>query len=412
MSDLVPSQLASETPTFLRIAERSKAPKRGNSASDGPFYHREDSEIIRHLGQGGNLARVLQDDLVAFDIDSLELKEIVEDRLPDSFEIESGGEGTGFHRYYRSPEFEGNQIEFKDSGTEIGGLRSGNSYCLVPPSKHDETGNEYSVSEDREIAYLPADTIEKFVSEVRERTSQHSGGGGGGGGCVGSSPIPEIPTEYPEKPATWGTMKKWLKANGFLSRLYQTSSNDWSGLEFSVAKCLAEGGFDEPSIFEVLNRLNHSAKWHNKGGDYRNRTVRKAIVAACNDEFVSFGTGDMGASEASESHKTEESGEGRTLQGGENMTEFTEKETVQVQKGTDEGDRVVEAVRVQGQDGDDTFEFVSVRKGRIETVELMDGETGQTANIDQNNSYSLGSTADLEMIISALEDLREKVDER
>jgi hypothetical protein len=120
----------------------------------------------------------------------------------------------------------------------------------------------------------------------------------------------------------------------------------------------------------------------------------------------------MGASEASESHKTEESGEGRTLQGGENMTEFTEKETVQVQKGTDEGDRVVEAVRVQGQDGDDTFEFVSVRKGRIETVELMDGETGQTANIDQNNSYSLGTTADLEMIINALEDLREKVDER
>jgi len=363
------------------------------------------------LGSGGNLARVLRDDLVAFDIDSDQLKEIVEDRLPDSFEIESGGKGTGFHRYYRSPEFEGNQIEFKDSGTEIGGLRSGNSYCLVPPSKHDETGSEYSVSEDREIAYLPADTIEKFVSEVRERTSQHQPAAAAAAAAgVGGSSIPEIPPEYPEKPANWKTTKKWLSANGLIDELNYSTCNDWSGREYKIAKCLAEGGFSEKAIFDVLYRLHHSAKWHNRDDEYRKRTVRKAILAAVEDEYVSFSTnGDMDSDE-SESRKTEESGEGRILQGGEqNMPEFNDKLAVSVLEGDEEGDSFKKAVLVEGNDNGDTFEYVSLKKGRVEEAQTTDGDTVVVENV--SDSVSLGSPEYLDDLISGLQELNEQINE-
>lgn len=411
MTELVPSQLASETPTFLRIAKRSKAPKRGNSASDGPFYHCDDSEIVRHLGGGGNLARVLRDDLVAFDIDSDQLKKIVEDRLPDSFEIESGGEGTGFHRYYRSPEFEGNQIEFRDSGTELGGLRSGNSYCLVPPSKHDETGNDYSVSEDKEIAYLPADVIENLISDLKGKSSQHPGGGGGQRG-VGERKGAEapIPSEYPSKEASWNTLRKWLSENGLLDRLNQTTSEDWSGDEYVLAKCLAEGGFSKRSISTALDHLHHDSKWHNHGENYQKLTIQKAIEAACSDEFVSFGTGDMGVSEASESHKTEESGEGRTLQGGEqNMPEFNDKLAVSVLEGDEEGDSFKKAVLVEGNDNGDTFEYVSLKKGRVEEAQTTDGDTVVVENV--SDSVSLGSPEYLDDLISGLQELNEQINE-
>lgn len=408
MNELVPSQLASEKPTFLRIAEYSKAPEKGNSASEGPLYHKDESEIIRHLGKGGNIARVLRDSLIALDIDSDELKEIVEDRLPDSFEIESGGEGTGFHRYYRCPEFEGNQIEFKDGDREIGGLRSGNSYCLIPPSKHDETREEYSVSRDIEIASLPADMVENLVSDIRERTSQHRPAAAAAG-VGGDSEIPEIPSEYPEKPASWQTTKKWLSENGFLEKLNETSSSDWSGLEFLIAKCLAEGGFSEEAIKTVLYRLHHSAKWHNRGDDYRKRTVRKAIVAACDDDFVNFGNDDMGTIEVSESRKTESGDGNRTTIGGENMPEFTDKLSVPVLESSEEGDSFKNLVIVEGQDGSDTFEYLSLKKGRVEEATTTDGDTVIVENV--TDSVSLGSPEYIDSLIEGLENMKEEIED-
>jgi len=409
MSSLVPLQLASEEATFIKIASYSKAPEKGNSASEGPFYHHDDSEVVRHLGKEGNLARVLRDDLVAFDIDSSELKEIVEDRLPQSFEIESGGDGIGFHRYYRSPEFEGNQVEFKDGEREIGGLRSGNSYCLVPPSKHDETGNEYEVSKDVEVAYLPADTIENVISDIQDETSQHSpAAAAAAAGCVGSSGIPEIPSEYPEKPAKWKTLKKWLSGNGLLEELDRTSCNDWSGREFKIAKCLAEGGFSEEAIYQALYRLHHSAKWHSRGDDYRKRTVRKAIVAACNDEFVDFSNDDMGASKASESRKTEFGSEGTELEGGENMPEFTDKLSVPVLEASEEGDSFKNLVIVEGQDGSDTFEYLALKKGRVQEATTTDGESVIVENV--TDSVSLGSPDYIDDLIEGLQDMKDEID--
>ena len=407
---MIPSQLVSDRPCFIKIASESKAPQKGNSASEGPFYVQEDRELIGHIAEGGNVGRVLKDSLIAFDIDSEEFLQLVDEELGSSFTVESGGSGFGLHRYYSCPAWEGNHSQITVDSDDYGSLRSGNSYCLVPPSKHDETAEKYRVESEESVKSVSVSEVESLLRRVGKTANTTGGGGesGGGGGSVGS--LRELPEEYPEKPAEWDTMRSWLDSNQFLHDFNRTSSSDWSGLEFKIAKCLAEGGFAEESITEALNRLSANSKWHSRGQRYRQRTVRKAVLAACNDNYVDFSTDDMGASKASESRKTESGSEETRLKGGENrMPEFTEKETVQVKEGSSDGDRAVEAVKVEGKDGSDTFEFVSIRKGRIETVKLTNGEEAQIVDIDETNGKSVGGTADLELVIEALEDLNEKI---
>jgi hypothetical protein len=402
-----PPYLDDGKPVFIKLASRSKAPQKGNSASEGPFYRSTDPELRDHIKNGGNVGRVLRDDMIAFDVDHQELLDELED-WPETLVVESGGDGVGYHVYYRCPGWNENQRELRSGSVNIGGVRSGNSYCLVPPSVHDETGNRYTVETDRNPAEVSSSRISELLDEYGK--AANTGGGGGGGGGVGGSPVPSIPSEYPNRSADWERLAGWLSSNGLLSHLDKTASKDWSGVEFAVAKCLAEGGFSEDGISDALDRLTHKSKWHSRGSDYQKRTVRKAIVAACDDEFVDFSnTGDMGA-EASESRKTE-SGDGSTgHQGGENMTEFTEKETVHVKEGDSDGDRAIQAVRVEGRDGDDEFEFVSVRKGQVRSVELTDGSEGMMVDVDETNGNSIGGTADLDLVIEALTELREELD--
>ena len=405
---MIPSQLVSDRPCFIKIASESKAPLKGNSASEGPFYVQEDRELIGHIAKGGNVGRVLRDSLIAFDIDSEEFLQLVDEELGNSFTVESGGSGFGLHRYYSCPSWEGNHSQITVDSDDYGSLRSGNSYCLVPPSKHDETAEKYRIESEESVKSVSVSDVESLLERVGKAANTTGGGeAGGGGGSVGSLRVPE---EYPKRPAEWDTMRSWLDSNQFLHEFNRTSSSDWSGLEFKIAKCLAEGGFAEESITEALNRLSANSKWHSRGQRYRQRTVRKAVLAACNDNYVDFSTDDMGASKASESRKTESGSEETRLKGGENrMPEFTEKETVQVKEGSSDGDRAVEAVKVEGKDGSDTFEFVSIRKGRIETVKLTNGEEAQIVDIDETNGKSVGGTADLELVIEALEDLNEKI---
>jgi hypothetical protein len=403
-----PPYLDDGEPVFIRLASHSKAPQKGNSASEGPFYRSTDPELRDHIKNGGNVGRVLRDDVIAFDVDHQELLDEL-DNWPETLVIESGGDGVGYHYYYRCPGWNKNQRELRSGSVNIGGVRSGNSYCLVPPSVHDQTGNRYTVETDRNPAEVSSSRISDLLDEYG-KTANTGGGGAAAAPGVGGSPVPSIPDQYPNRSVDWERRAGWLSSNGLLSHLDKTASKDWSGVEFAVAKCLAEGGFSEDGISDALDRLTHKSKWHNRGSDYQERTVRKAIIAACNDEFVDFSdTGDMEA-DASESRKTESGGRDARYHGGENMTEFTEKETVQAKEGDSDGDRAIQAVRVEGRDGDDEFEFVSIRKGRVRSVELTDGSEGMMIDVDETDGKSVGGTADLDLVIEALTELREELD--
>jgi hypothetical protein len=408
---MIPPYLDGGEPVFIKIANESKAPKKGNSAKEGPFYRITDEEIQRHVNRGGNVGRVLRDQYVALDVDhELLLDEL--DSWPDTLVIESGGDDLGYHYYYRVPTWNHNQKELTDNGRNIGSIRSGNSYCLVPPSIHDESGNRYTVSNPRKVAEIPVSRLSNLIEKYGS-TAANTGGGTGGGGSssgVGGSNAP-IPSEYPNRTAEWLTVRKWLSSNGFLSDLNKTASADWSGLEFKLAKCLAEGGFSESTISGALDRLSHNSKWHRKGSNYQDLTVQKAIESAVNDPYVEFSsTGDMDR-DRSESRKTEESGKGRTLLGGEiDMVDFNEKESVLAKESNAEGSTAVKAVKVEGQDGSDNFEFVSLRKGNLRERETADGDKALIVDIDDTSGNSVGSPDDLETVIEALQQLKEELE--
>jgi len=415
---MIPSQLVSDRPCFIKLASESKAPLKGNSASEGPFYVQEDRELIGHIADGGNVGRVLKDSLIAFDIDSEEFLAIVDEELGNSFTVESGGYGFGLHRYYSCSGWEGNHSQITVDSEDYGSLRSGNSYCLVPPSKHDKTAEKYKIQSEESVKSVSVSEVESLLERVGKTANtnrrQRRLGVGSTSGKQGTKA--SVPSEYPNIDRPFSETKQILSQDDLLHHLNKTADSDWSGTEFLLAKCLAEEGTSAESISDTLDRLNQSAKWHSgssglEKAEYQSLTVQKAIESACNDPYVDFSnTGDMKAKKAFESRKTESGSEETRLKGGENnMPEFTDKETVQVKEGSSDGDRAIEAVRVEGQDGSDSFEFVTLRKGRVSTVQLTNGEEGQIIDVDQSNSKSVGGTADLDLVIEALQELREEI---
>jgi hypothetical protein len=409
----IPTQLVTAG-RFIKLEAESKRPE---ASPEGPFFEADDRELQNWIQNGGNVGLNLGD-LVALDVDSDRFRRIASEKLLPTFTVRSGGGGE--HRYYKC-DWSGKR-QFKSGQTDFGSVRSGNWYTVIPPSVH-PSGANYTVLKNRPIQKIPEAQMIEFLESVAEETdSQHSGGGGGGGGCAGSSSIPEIPSEYPNQSVQWSTLRNWLSANGLLEPLNRTTSSDWSGLEFKLAKCLAEGGFSETVISDALDRLSQQSKWHNRGSDYRTRTVRKAIVAACNDDYVDFSdTGDMTGNTV-ESRKMEESGEGRTLRGGDNNMssnnfDYTSKESLTVYnadspKDAEDGDRVVraEVTNMKGHDenGEVDTDFVTISKGTLRD----NGEFGVSPEFPQDNkSVGAASPDDLRLIAEALEQIADQLED-
>lgn len=409
-SEGIPPYLNGGKPVFIKLAHNSKAPKKGNSAKDGPFYEITDEEIQKHVDRGGNVGRVLRDRFIAIDVDHQTLLDELAD-WPDTLVIESGGDGLGFHYYYQVPGWDTNQKELTTDGLNIGSVRSGNSYCLVPPSRHDETNEKYLVSNPRNAVEISASRLSSLIEKY---STANTGSGGSGGRSAGRRPgvggagVP-LPDEYPNREVGWKTAKMWLQSNGFLTDLNRSTCPDWSGLEFKLAKCLAEGGFSESVISGVLDRLHHNAKWHRKGENYRNLTVQKAIESAVSDPYVEFDTlpndGEVSGSDLPEGKQN------RSVRMSGNDSSFESKESV-VKHNSD--GKAVQARLMQGTDGEsgETFEYVDVATGNIEETETVDGDTVRVPQINDGpgESDSLGSPESLSLKIEALQELQEHLD--
>ena len=399
---MIPERLKdSSVPHQVAVYDLIEVEKKGKDPKVSPEAHTSTRKIELWLNANGNygVCANLDNDLVICDSDSEEFSDLVEEFLPQTFTVRSGGGGK--HYYFSCDQVEANR---KWSDPE-GSIRAvGNWYGVGPGSIH-PSGSEYQILRDQEVASVPVEAFEDLTKEL-DRESANTGGGGGG---VGSSSVPSIPSEYPNQEAEWSTMKSWLSANDLLENFDRTTSSDWSGLEFTIGKCLAEGGFSEESISEALDRLHQNSKWNRRGSDYQTRTVRKAIRAAVNDEYVEFSeTGDMDL-DRSESRKTEESGEGRTLRGGENdMADFNDRLSVPVLEASEEGDSFKKITLVEGRDGSDTFEFLSLKKGQVQEASTTDGETVLVENVQ--DSVSLGSPDYLDDLVDGLEAMKSELE--
>ena len=410
----IPEQLSEES-HFIRLYPEEKKPV--GSTTKGPFFEYSSTELNDWINDGGNVGLSLNNDLVVFDIDSSQLRDILNDYLPHSFTTVTGS--GGYHRFFRCTGWT-ELRQFKNGDTDLGSLRSNSWQVVIPPSVH-PNGNRYQLNSAVPIADISVDDINQVIEKIpNQNVSSNTGGGSGGGGSGGvGTDIPDVPERYPNNDIPKEKAQSYLRQAGFLSDLKRTRScKDWSGFEFKLAKCLSDRGCSEKSIKSVLNGLHHNSKWHNRESKYRTRTVRNAIQQTIDDiddsninEFVEFSTGDMTSSNEVESHKTESSGiEGSRNKGGENtMPTFEDKESVQVKGGDSDGDRAIQATKVEGQDGSDEFEFVSIRKGRVQEVELTSGESGLMVDIDQTSSKSVGGTQDLDLVIEALQELQDEI---
>jgi hypothetical protein len=390
----IPEQLVGES-RFIKIKSESKRPEH---SPEGPFFEAESQELANWIQGGGNVGLNLGP-LVALDVDSDQFKQLAHKHLFETFSVRSGSGGE--HWYYRC-DWDG-RAQFTNDNGDLGSIRSGNWYVVIPPSIH-PNGNQYEVIRDKPIRTVADSQLDDFIQAVNETANTAGGGGqlgGGGGGCVGGSPVPSIPPEYPERPATWETAKGWLSANGLLESLNRTASSDWSGLEFKLAKCLAEGGFSESSISTVLDRLPHSSKWHRRDGQYRRRTVRKAIVSACEDSYVSFDespddSGMRGVPDEGKPQNTKMSD-----------ATYTDHEEVEILEGSEDGDSFKKVVRTTRKEDGETVEYIAIKSGIVQEVETVGGDTVLARQV--RDSTSLGSPEYIDDLAEALQELDEKL---
>lgn len=381
------------------------------NAGKRPVYSVDDvrpnDEIAGWISNGGNVGVVTTDDLLVLDIDSEEFRGLADDHLPTTFTVRSGSGGE--HRYYRCSWSENRKFG------PLGSIRASNWQVVIPPSRH-PSGNRYRVSDDRRIASVDESSIHRLIdAAAADRSADRSAGRQhAGGGCVGGSGSDRrasIPADYPGRDADWTTLKDWLDSNGLLYIISQTSSTDWSGDEFVVAKCLAEGGFSVESICSVLDRTNHRSKWHQRDNKYRSDTVQNAIVSACNDEFVDF---DHAYKPSGERRKTEDGESGGTAPetpdtGGETpmSADYTDLEEVTVLEGSEEGDSFKKVCLTERAENGETVEYVSIKKGRIETANTTDGEEVTIERI--TDSTSIGSPEYLGDLVAGLDELDEQL---
>lgn len=91
------------------------------------------------------------------------------------------------------------------------------------------------------------------------------------------------------------------------------------------------------------------------------------------------------------------------------MANYTDKEEVTILEGSEDGDSFKKVARTVREENGESVEYVSIKKGRIEEVELRSGETGLTERV--TDSTSIGSPEYIGELAEALQELDEKIED-
>jgi len=152
-----PHRLLSEP--LIRVKPASKVPE------DGPKEPKPNLKIVRWLtNEDGNAGICLDgSDLVVVDADTTQVAQEAVERLPETFTVETGGEGFGVHYYYECPEWGRNEY-LSDGDSSI---RSDGYMAVIPPSKHPD-GGRYRVTRDIPPAEIAVSELEELVDSLTE----------------------------------------------------------------------------------------------------------------------------------------------------------------------------------------------------------------------------------------------------
>jgi len=378
------------------------------------------------MDHGGNYGVVCLDsnEILVWDIDSAEFRDVLDETLPDTLTVESGGSGVGEHRYYRCRDFSTNTSWNNPEGS----VRSRNWHAVGPNSTHPDTGAEYRILHDRKMATVTVEDLGSAMSELGDREA-----GGGGGGPAAAPPASRQNTQKAEDLQV-DPSSQTLQALGFINS---------DKRRHDIAKVLDHNhpsrrvrawaaGFLHSACgltqIQLEKLLQARADWATDNNEIERQVqnmLKKVVRNQRADESVNLdrylGNGDMTGNTV-ESHKTEESGKGRTLQGGDSSMssdfDYTSKHSLTVYNAdspeeAEDGERVIraEVTNMNGRDEDgdrvDT-DFVTVTKGTLRD----NGEFGVSPEFPQDNK-SVGSAEpeDLRLIAQALNEMADQIED-
>ena len=159
-SKVLPTQLQDINFGFREITQqKSKNPLR----KIGRISHIHTKKFNRGLMQGGNYG-VLGGcgDLIVIDADTPEIDEVVKSKLQPTFTVKTPR--CGHHYYYICKDIE-NKIVLKTGEEHFGEIISKGSQVVGPGSIHPDTGTEYEVVNDVEIAEISKEEIFIHLAE-------------------------------------------------------------------------------------------------------------------------------------------------------------------------------------------------------------------------------------------------------
>jgi hypothetical protein len=380
-------------------------------------------EVRNWIRTGGNYGVIPteENDLIILDSDSEVFTETVREHLSETFTVKTGS--GNYHFYYRSNY--GQNQSFKIESNEFGSIRSNRWHAVGPGSVHPETGEEYRVAVNTKPSVLTEDSLSEFTETLQNRISgsydvKTGGGGGGGGPRLHGQKASDLDTEPTEET---------LRVLGFInsdSRREEVAkvidadhpprnTRVWAcGFLYSVC------GLTQRQIEKLLKEIADWATDENR----IEIEIRSLVQSSTNNSRASesvnlskFLTADMD-SEESERRKTEESGSGRTLPGGENSMEYNTIENLTVYNAdsveeAEDGDRVirVELTNMSGR-GDDgepvDTDFVTITKGTLRE----NGDFGVAPEFPgQSKSVGSADPDDLRLIASGLEEVADSIED-
>ncbi len=159
INKFIPVQLQNDNFGFVKLRSKTKEPfEKGWQKS--PYTH---EEIQSWIDEGGNYGvQGGYGGLIIIDADMPEIDEVVKSKLQPTFTVKTPR--CGHHYYYICKDIE-NKIVLKIGEEHFGEIISSGSQVVGPGSIHPDTGTEYEVVNDVEIATISRELI---YSELME----------------------------------------------------------------------------------------------------------------------------------------------------------------------------------------------------------------------------------------------------
>jgi hypothetical protein len=143
----IPKQLLNKGFRFIRVAAKDKKPI--DTAWTTSNFTENSPELKKHLKNGGNYGVVTGNGLVVVDCDEPELTHLIEERLPETFRVKTGGGGD--HFYYRCPME--NKLIFELEDKHLGEAQAKGQQVIGANSIH-PNGNTYEIVSDAVLAEI------------------------------------------------------------------------------------------------------------------------------------------------------------------------------------------------------------------------------------------------------------------